>query len=77
MLSIGILNPYRPKTIGNVERFWRTIADNLLGDTYFESKEHLEKELHEYLYYYNDKRPHVGIDRKTSFSIKKICQRNN
>jgi transposase InsO family protein len=43
MLSIDIFSPYRPQTNGKVERFWRTIEDDLLRGTYFESKEHLEK----------------------------------
>ena len=57
--------PYRPQTNGKVERFWRTLNDDLIEGTYFESFDHFEKELMEYLLYYNQERPHQGIDGKT------------
>jgi transposase InsO family protein len=53
--------PYRPQTNGKVERFWKTIESELLEDTVFDSIEHLETELAEYLYYYNYQRIHQGI----------------
>ncbi len=43
-------------------RFWRTIEDELLSETTFESIEELKEELLHYLYYYNDLRPHRGIN---------------
>jgi len=52
------IRPYRPQTNGKVERYWRTIEDDLFRETYFESEEHLKEELIQYLYYYNHERPH-------------------
>ena len=59
------IRPYRPQTNGKIERFWKTIEIDLLQETYFESIEHLQQELIEYLYYYNQHRPHQGLNGKT------------
>lgn len=58
------IRPYRPQTNGKVERFWRTLEDDLLRDTHFDSLEELKEELLQYLYYYNHERPHQGINNK-------------
>ena len=54
--------PYRPQTNGKIERFWKTIEGDLLEDMVFDSIEHLQDELSQYLYYYNYQRPHQGIN---------------
>jgi len=54
--------PYRPQTNGKIERFWKTIETDLLEDMAFDSIEHLQNELEQYLYYYNNERPHQGIN---------------
>ena len=53
---------YRPQTNGKIERFWKTIESDLLEDLVFDSLEHLQTELAQYLYYYNYQRPHQGIN---------------
>ncbi len=53
---------YRPQTNGKIERFWKTIESDLLEDMVFDSVEHLQDELSQYLYYYNYQRPHQGIN---------------
>jgi transposase InsO family protein len=65
--------PYRPQTNGKVERFWKTVESDLLEDMVFDSLEHLQNELSQYLYYYNHERPHQGIngDNPVSF-LKKL-----
>ena len=69
LIELGIKHrytkPYRPQTNGKVERFWRTLEDDLLRETDFDSKEELKDELLQYLVYYNHQRPHQGIDNKT------------
>ena len=79
LMEMGIkhryIKPYRPQTNGKVERFWKTIEEDVLQGTWFESYEHLQKELTEYLYYYNHERPHMGIDGKTPAQINQNCQR--
>ena len=66
LLELGIkhryIRPYRPQTNGKIERFWRTIEDDLLRETYFESKEHLKEEILQYLYYYNEERSHQSLN---------------
>ena len=56
--------PYRPQTNGKVERFWRTLNEDLIEGTDFDSLEELEDELLKYLVYYNWERPHQGINGK-------------
>jgi hypothetical protein len=53
--------PYRPQTNTKVERFWRTIEDDMLRDTHYDSQEELKEELLQYIYYYNEIRHHQGI----------------
>jgi len=67
--------PYRPQTNGKVERFWRTLNEDLIEGTFFESIEHFKKELFDYLVYYNKMRPHQALDGKTPDAVAKICQR--
>lgn len=65
LMELGIkhryIRPYRPQTNGKVERLWRTIEDDLLRDTHFDSEEELKEELLQYLYYYNHERYHQAI----------------
>jgi len=63
--------PYRPQTNGKVERFWRTLEDDLLRDTHFDSEEELREELLQYLYYYNHLRPHQGINNQEPVTFRK------
>lgn len=69
LIELGIKHrytrPYRPQTNGKVERFWRTLEDDLLRETCFDSLEELKDELMQYLVYYNQQRPHQGIDGRT------------
>lgn len=56
--------PYRPQTNGKVERFWKTLNEDMLEDACYEDIEDLRNELLEYLVYYNEHRPHQGLDGK-------------
>lgn len=58
------IQPYRPQTNGKVERFWRTLKEDLIEETDFDSLKELEDELLKYLVYYNWERPHQGINGK-------------
>lgn len=58
------IRPYRPQTNGKVERFWRTIEDDIIDGTTFDTFEEFEKDLFEYMIYYNEYRPHQGISGK-------------
>lgn len=57
--------PYRPQTNGKVERFWRTLNEDLIEGTTFESEEEFKKELEQYIYYYNTERPHQALGGNT------------
>lgn len=69
LIELGVkhryIKPYRPQTNGKVERFWRTINEDLIEGTYFESIDHFKDELFKYIIYYNKLRPHQGLDGKT------------
>ncbi|WP_345212754.1 integrase core domain-containing protein, partial [Mucilaginibacter gynuensis] len=58
------IQPYRPQTNGKVERFWRTLKEDLIEEADFDSLEEFEDELVQYLVYYNWERPHQGIGGK-------------
>lgn len=79
LIEMGVkhryIRPYRPQTNGKIERFWKTIEEDLLSETYFESFGHLQKELTEYVYYYNHHRPHQGIGGQTPAQFNQNCQR--
>lgn len=69
------IKPYRPQTNGKIERFWRTIEDDLIRETYFESKEHLKEEILQYLYYYNQERPHQSLNGMAPNKFNQNCPR--
>lgn len=79
LIEMGVkhryIRPYRPQTNGKIERFWKTIEEDLLSETTFDDFEHLQKELTEYLYYYNHHRPHQGIGGQTPANFNQNCQR--
>ncbi len=54
--------PYRPQTNGKAERFWRTLNEDLIEETTFESIEHFKEELMQYLLYYNNLRSHQALN---------------
>lgn len=79
LLEMGVKHrytrPYRPQTNGKVERFWRTLNEDLIEGTFFESVEHFKKELLDYLIYYNKLRPHQALNGQTPFNFAQSCQR--
>jgi len=79
LMELGIKHrytrPYRPQTNGKVERFWRTIEDDLLQETTFDSVDQLKDELLQYLYYYNHERPHQALEGKTPADFNQNCPR--
>lgn len=76
LIELGIKHrytrPYRPQTNGKVERFWRTLQEDLIRETDFDNLEELKDELMQYLVYYNHQRPHQGINGKVPVEMIKI-----
>lgn len=60
---------YRPQTNGKIERFWRTLEEDMLEDTMYDTVDALKEELLQYNYYYNHERPHQGINGQTPFEL--------
>jgi len=67
--------PYRPQTNGKIERFWKTLHEDLIEDTDFDSIEDFKQNLAEYLCYYNEERPHQGLNGKTPIEFNEKCPR--
>ncbi|UWU90479.1 integrase core domain-containing protein [Bradyrhizobium sp. CB1015] len=69
LLELGIKHrytrPYRPQTNGKVERFWRTLDDDVIDGATFDNLDHFANELFEYLVYYNNHRPHQALAGQT------------
>ena len=66
--------PYRPQTNGKVERFWRTMDEDVIEGATFDNLDHFAKELFEYMIYYNNYRPHQALGGQTpkDFAAAKI-----
>ena len=60
-----------PSDNGHLERFNRTIQEECLNRIP-RSMKSWQKEIPEYLRYYNNERPHMGIDMKTPADILKV-----
>jgi len=79
LMELGIKHrytrPYRPQTNGKAERFWRTLEEDLLHETTFDSEHHLKEELLQYLVYYNEHRPHSALNGNTPGQFNKKCPR--
>ena len=73
LLEVGVehsyTRPYRPQTNGKVERFWRTLKDDLLECGGFTDVDELKDKLFEYLIYYNEIRPHQSLNGKTPLAF--------
>lgn len=54
--------PCRPQTNGKIERFWKTLEDELLSGEEFETLEEFKQYVLGYVIYYNEKRIHQGIN---------------
>ena len=50
---------------GKVVCFWRTLNEDLIEGTTFETEAEFKDELEQYLVYYNEYGPHQGINAKT------------
>lgn len=54
--------PCRPQTNGKIERYWKTLEDELLSGEEFETLDELKDYILGYMLYYNEKRMHQGIN---------------
>lgn len=56
--------PARPQTNGKIERFWKTLENELLDGETFETMEEFIEHVQGYCIYYNEHRIHQGINLK-------------
>lgn len=56
--------PCRPQTNGKIERFWKTLENELLSGETFETLEEFKHYIKGYCLYYNEHRMHQGINLK-------------
>lgn len=64
--------PYRPETNGKVERFWKTLKQDMLEDTQYKDMETLKSSLIEYLVYFNEERTHQSLGNTAPYSFRKL-----
>lgn len=57
-----LARPRHPQTLGKVERFWKSLWEECLGDALFTDMEDARKRITHYVDHYNFRRPHQGID---------------
>jgi transposase InsO family protein len=81
LLELGVKHrytrPYRPQTNGKIERFWRTLDDDLIDGTTFDDLDHFNTELFEYIVYYNKLRPHQAINGMTPHAFAETQTRSS
>jgi transposase InsO family protein len=69
LIELGIKHrytrPYRPQINGKVERFWRTLDDDVIDGATFDNLGHFANELFEHVIYYNNFRPRHALGGKT------------
>jgi transposase InsO family protein len=61
--------PYRPQTNGKIERFWRTFDDEVIEGAEYNNLDELKDSILGYNFYYNENRPHQGLNGKTPQSM--------
>lgn len=57
--------PCRPQTNGKIERFWKTLENEVLEGEVFETLDEFRNYLMAYCIYYNEERAHQAINLKT------------
>lgn len=79
LMELGVKHrytmPYKPQTNGKIERFWRTLHEDMIEDAYYETTEVFKKELEEYLCYYNYERPHQGLKGQKPYDFSQTVDR--
>jgi len=61
--------PCRPQTNGKIERFWRTLEEELLSGEEFETLKEFKDYILGYVVYYNEQRIHQGINNITPLQM--------
>jgi transposase InsO family protein len=57
--------PHHPQTCGKIERFWKTLWEELLSRTVFSDFEDCQRRVALYIQHYNFQRPHQGLEGLT------------
>ncbi len=64
--------PYRLQTNGKIERFWKTLKEDVIEDALYQNLDDLKEEMLGFLVYYNNHRPHSAIGGKTPAQCKNM-----
>lgn len=64
--------PYHPQTNGKIERFWKTIEEELLQDKIYKDITQFQEDIFNYMIYYNHLRHHQAIDKKPVDLLEKV-----
>ena len=60
-IKLTVIRPYHPETNGKVERFHRTVDEECYHKHHFRDAAERRERLADWLAYYNNLRPHLGI----------------
>ncbi len=69
--------PYRPQTNGKIERFWKTFDEDVIEGSEFNTFEDLKEAVLGYNLYYNELRPHQGINGAKPIEMLNLIRENN
>jgi transposase InsO family protein len=73
LFALGILakhsRPYHPQTCGKVERFHQTLKKFVVAQKDVETQKQLQRAIDRFVDYYNNIRPHRGVNRRTPGSV--------
>ena len=79
LMELGIKHrytmPYKPQTNGKIERFWRTLYDDMIEGADYNTADLFKQELEQYLCYYNYERPHQGLNGQKPYEFLQTVDR--
>jgi transposase InsO family protein len=69
------LTPYRaPKANAFAERWIRSLREECLDHLLIVNERHLHRVVREYVQFYNEARPHQGLEQRTPLSDEQRCK---
>ena len=71
-LQQEFITPHCPQQNGIVERLIRTLKEQCIHRYRFESLQHANRVLSDWIQFYNERRPHQALDMKTPTEVYRL-----